>query len=141
MAYAYQFLVAAAGNDGKCIGKPNPPDYKCPDGKKPKQNFPGAFSYVLGVESSAPSGGKSGFSNYDEDGPIQSAWPGLWNYEVRAPGSQIISAIPAGNTGNNGRYKFQQGTSMACPAVAGGVALLKSFQAHVYSREGILAPY
>ena len=128
VAYAYSFLVASAGNDGKCIGKPNPPDYKCPDGKTPKQNFPGAFSYVLGVESSAPGGGKSGFSNYDEDGPIQSAWPGLWNYEVRAPGSQIISAIPAGNTGNNGRYRFQQGTSMACPAVAGGVALLKAFK-------------
>ncbi|MDB2435973.1 S8 family serine peptidase [Schleiferiaceae bacterium] len=128
VAYAYSFLVASAGNDGKCIGKPNPPDYKCPDGKTPKQNFPGAFSYVLGVESSAPSGGKSGFSNYDEDGPIKSEWSGLWNYEVRAPGSQIISSIPAGNTGNNGRYRFQQGTSMACPAVAGGVALLKSFQ-------------
>ena len=128
VAYAYSFLVASAGNDGKCIGKPNPPDYKCPDGKNPKQNFPGAFSYVLGVESSAPSGAKSGFSNYDEDGPIKSEWPGLWNYEVRAPGSQIISAIPAGNTGNNGRYRFQQGTSMACPAVAGGVALLKAFK-------------
>ena len=78
--------------------------------------------------SGGPFGNKSGFSNYDEDGPIQSEWPGLWNYEVRAPGSQIISAIPAGNTGNNGRYRFQQGTSMACPAVAGGVALLKSFK-------------
>jgi subtilisin family serine protease len=127
VAYAYSFLVAAAGNSNICIGRPSPL-YKCPDGKTPKPFYPAAYSYVLGVESSAPYGGKSGFSNYDEDGPISSYYPNLLNYEVRAPGSQIISAIPAGNTGNNGRYKFSQGTSMACPAVAGGVSLLKSFQ-------------
>ena len=128
VAYAYSFLVASAGNSSLCIGKPSPPDYKCPDGKTPKQNYPAAWSFVLGVESSAPTGGKSGFSNYDEDGPITSAWPNLLNYEVRAPGSQIVSTIVAGNTGNNNRYKVQQGTSMACPAVAGGVALLKAFR-------------
>ena len=50
------------------------------------------------------------------------------NYEVRGPGAQIISAKPAGNTGNNGLYKFSQGTSMATPAVAGAVSLLKSFK-------------
>ena len=127
VAYAYSFLVAAAGNDNICIGKPDP-TYKCPDGKNPKPFYPAAYSYVLGVESSSPYGGKSGFSNYDEDGRIASAYPDLLNYEVRAPGSQIISCKPAGNTGNNGRYNFSQGTSMACPAVAGGVALLKSFK-------------
>jgi len=127
VAYAYSFLVAAAGNDNICIGRPNP-TYKCPDGKTPKPFYPAAYSYVLGVESSASYGGKSGFSNYDEDGRIASAYPDLLNYEVRAPGSQIISCKPAGNTGNNGRYNFSQGTSMACPAVAGGVSLLKSFQ-------------
>jgi len=127
VAYAYSFLVGAAGNNGKCIGIPNPL-YKCPNGKRPIQIYPGAFSYVLGVEASSPSGGKAGFSNWDQDGPIASAWPELLNYEVRAPGAQIISAFPAGSTGDNGRYKFSQGTSMACPAVAGGVSLLKSFQ-------------
>jgi subtilisin family serine protease len=128
VAYAYSFLVAAAGNNGKCIGRPSPPDYKCPDGKTPQQFYPASWSFVLGVESSAPSGGKSGFSNYDEDGPIQSEWPNLLNYEVRAPGSQILSTIPAGTTGDDNRYKVTQGTSMACPAVAGGVSLLKSFK-------------
>ena len=127
VAYAYSFLVAAAGNSNICIGRPSPL-YKCPDGKNPIPFYPAAYSYVLGVESSAPYGGKSGFSNYDEDGRIASAYPDLLNYEVRAPGSQIISCKPAGNTGNNGRYNFSQGTSMACPAVAGGVSLLKSFQ-------------
>ena len=127
VAYAYSFLVAAAGNSGLCIGKPDP-SYKCPDGKTPKQFYPASWSFVLGVESSAPSGGKSGFSNYDQDGPISSEWPNLLNYEVRAPGSQILSTIPAGTTGDDNRYKVSQGTSMACPAVAGGVSLLKSFK-------------
>lgn len=127
VAYAYSFLVGAAGNNGKCIGRPNPL-YRCPDGQVPVQIYPGAFSYVLGVEASAPSGGKAGFSNYDEDGPIASFWPDLLNYEVRAPGAQIISALPAGNTGSNSRYSFKQGTSMATPAVAGAVSLLKSFK-------------
>jgi subtilisin family serine protease len=127
VAYAYSFLVGAAGNNGKCIGIPSPL-YVCPDGQRPIQIYPGAFSYVLGVEASAPSGGKAGFSNWDQDGPIGSAWPDLLNYEVRAPGAQIISAKPAGNTGNNGLYKFSQGTSMATPAVAGAVSLLKSFK-------------
>ena len=127
VAYAYSFLVGAAGNNGKCIGIPSPL-YLCPDGQKPVQIYPGAFSYVLGVEASAPSGGKAGFSNYDQDGPIGSAWPDLLNYEVRAPGAQIISALPAGNTGSNSRYSFKQGTSMATPAVAGAVSLLKSFK-------------
>lgn len=127
VAYAYSFLVGAAGNNGKCIGRPSPL-YRCPDGQVPVQIYPGAFSYVLGVEASAPSGGKAGFSNYDQDGPIASAWPDLLNYEVRAPGAQIISALPAGSTGSNSRYSFKQGTSMATPAVAGAVSLLKSFK-------------
>ena len=127
VAYAYSFLVAAAGNNNICIGRPSP-IYKCPDGKTPQPFFPAAYSYVLGVESSSPNGNKSGFSNYDEDGRLVSYYSDLLNYEVRAPGSQIISCKPAGNTGNNGRYNFSQGTSMACPAVAGAVSLLKSFK-------------
>ena len=56
VAYAYSFLVAAAGNSASCIGKPSPPDYKCPDNKTPKQFYPAAWSFVLGVESSHPAG-------------------------------------------------------------------------------------
>ena len=65
VAYAYSFLVASAGNDGKCIGKPNPPDYKCPDGKTPKQNFPDQQQQMLneGQEDL-----KTHRSNYGPDG-------------------------------------------------------------------------
>ena len=118
-AYATAVLVAAAGNDNKCIY-----EHDCPvNGKSAMQNgpmFPAAFTFVLGVEASTKDGGLASFSNFDEDGPVFSAYSEdkLYNYELRAPGAQIMSTFPGG------QYKKLNGTSMACPYIAGGISRL-----------------
>ena len=118
-AYATAVLVAAAGNDYKCIYA-----HDCPvNGKNSYQNgpmFPAAFTFVLGVEASKKDGSLASFSNFDEDGPVFSTYSEdkLYNYELRAPGAQIMSTFPGG------KYKALSGTSMACPYVAGGISRL-----------------
>ena len=109
-AYANAVIVAAAGNDKKPIEHPliNQPI------------FPAAFTFVLGVEASKVDGDLADFSNYDPSGPIYSSFSEneLYNYELRAPGVQILSTFPGG------RYKQLNGTSMACPLVAGSISRL-----------------
>lgn len=118
-AYNTAVLVAAAGNDNKCIYAHN-----ClVNNKNAMQNgpmFPAAFTFVLGVEASTKEGSLASFSNFDEDGPVFSTYSEdkLYNYELRAPGAQIMSTFPGG------KYKALNGTSMACPYVAGGISRL-----------------
>jgi len=134
-AYYNAILVAAAGNDGWCIytGHHQPAPGPC---------YPAAFASVLGVEAglqelNLKTGWLAPFSNYDCDGPICSMpWRDnneetLHNYELRAPGVNIYSTYP------KGRYKSMNGTSMACPLVAGAVSRLmqcKSYEYQVVNR-------
>ena len=129
VAYTTSFPVAAAGNAGICIG----PGI-CPDGKKSTRNFPAAYSYVLGVESTNSANRRSGFSNYDQDGAQSSAFPQLYNYEVAAPGSRIISTLPEASANPSTTYGGKSGTSMAAPAVSGGIALMNALDS-TYTNE------
>ena len=115
-AYQTSVIVAAAGNNSfsierGCLGLSRP----C---------FPASYSFVLGVQATTQSGGLASFSNYDCNGPNYSNTstfrdPDGFNYELKAPGVNILSTIP------NGNYKDLNGTSMAAPLVAGAISALK----------------
>lgn len=121
-AYQKSVIVAAAGNDGICITqhKCNHPSTGVPSFGQPC--FPASYTFVLGVQATQNNGLLASFSNYDCDGPITSEYgeEKLYNYELKAPGVEIISTFPGG------QYRSLQGTSMACPLVAGGISRLLS---------------
>lgn len=115
-AYQKAILVAAAGNDGNCMNHKHP-------GKGqlfPMPMYPASYTFVLGVQAMNIHGFITSWSNYDDDGPTYSAWgeDKLYNYELLAPGVEMMSTYLGGN------YKRLNGTSMATPMVAGAVSRL-----------------
>ncbi|MCK9281314.1 MAG: S8 family serine peptidase [Melioribacteraceae bacterium] len=97
-------LVAAAGNDGSSIGP----------GSESAPFYPAAYSFVLGIRANAD------YSNYDQDGPTFSLYEDLLNYELKAPGSAIISTVPEGG------YRVYSGTSMSASLVSGAISLYRN---------------
>ena len=121
-AYQKAVLVAAAGNDNKCIYESHYP--RIHEEPYPQPCFPAAYSFVLGVQATVKGGSLASYSNYDDDGATTSCEstfydPDGYNYELKVPGSQMLSTIPGGN------YKELNGTSMAAPLVSGAISALK----------------
>lgn len=127
-AYQKAVLVAAAGNDGKCMNHKHPE--KAQD--KPMPMYPASYTFVLGVQAMNSEGIITYWSNYDDNGPTYTEWgeDKLYNYELLAPGANIESTYPGGN------YKSLNGTSMATPMVAG--ALSRLIQSKEYANKEYL---
>ena len=131
----YAVLVGAAGNSGISINEYRP--------TIPTPSFPGAYDIVLGVMASDAAGQLAGFSNYDPDGPFFSDYNSntsfstdvdyndetMWNYDVMAPGVDIMS------TYLNGTYKSLNGTSMATPLVAGAISRILQVKGFDYAKD------
>lgn len=115
-AYQKAVLVAAAGNDGKCLNHAHLKRGQF----APKPMYPASYTFVLGVQAMNSEGNITVWSNDDDNGPTYTEWgeDKLYNYELLAPGVNIESTYPGGN------YKSLNGTSMATPMVAGALSRL-----------------
>ena len=97
-------MVAASGNESTDI-------YDFP-------NTPAAWPEVIGVMATNRRGQMAKFSNYDLDGAFYSASEKHYNYELYAPGENVLTAKTGGG------YRFISGTSFACPLAAGAISRL-----------------
>ena len=102
-------FVHAAGNDGHDIDKTENRNY-------PNDATTGSGEFADNVITI---GALNNLYTTDLVAPF-SNW-GVYNVDVFAPGMEIYATVP------NGKYKYEQGTSMAAPNVAGVAALIRSY--------------
>ena len=109
-------LVHAAGNDAKDVDtEDNFPSALFKDGKYRPNNY-----ITVGASGDPTNGGlTANFSNYGKN-----------EVDVFAPGVQIYSSVPGGNT-----YGNESGTSMACQLVAGIAALTLQYYPNLSAKQ------
>jgi cell wall-associated protease len=103
-------IVHAAGNDGVDLDSPENTNFP---NDHPESSPQEIVSNYISVGALAPYFGPemiAVFSNYGKE-----------KVDIFAPGDEIYSSMP------NNSYKFQGGTSMAAPAVAGLAAMIRSY--------------
>lgn len=103
-------FVHAAGNDGIDLDDSSNPNYPNDHQMKHSPEIVDNYLSVGALTSSFGPDMIASFSNY-----------GKVNVDIFAPGANIYSTMP------NDDYKFQGGTSMAAPAVAGVAAMIRSY--------------
>ena len=85
--------------------------------------YPGCYDGVVGVAALEDSGVRASFSNY-----------GDW-VDISAPGHPVLSTVITGEGSVESNYAWYSGTSMACPHVAGVLALGLALAPHLTSAE------
>jgi cell wall-associated protease len=102
-------IVHAAGNDGKNIDLPENKNFPN-DSDDNTTEFASNMLTIGALNKAYGEGMVANFSNY-----------GSFNVDIFAPGTEIYASIP----GN--KYKYEEGTSMASPNVAGVATLIRSY--------------
>lgn len=130
-AAKYAILVAATGNDGVCMNQRHQTLHG--SGKFPDPYFPAAYPFVIGVQASTKDGSLADFSNFDcRRTPTVTVYGEKKTplcYEIMAPGVDIVSTLPSGG------YGVMDGTSMACPLIAGAVSRILQTKTDIDNRK------
>jgi len=105
-------VIAAAGNDSSS-----------------DEYSPAGLDGVISVSASTVSGTKASYSNYGDKVDVAAPGGEFWDADGDDNLDAVLSTL--GNDDGDFNYKYYQGTSMACPHMAGVVALMLAVNAEL----------